>query len=684
MALPVSDIDVTPRATEAGPAHGEDFASLQSVATGDGAAQRLLAQRLVARVRRAAATFMPGSPDADDAAYHALIEALRSTHSYEGDVSLETWADALVSRSLVRFARAVRRKGHATSMFSLDETTGEPPRASASGDGLVGFDAHLARLSDVRREAVVLHHVYGFPLERSADIAQCTLAVARERLLLGRQDLCALALEAKRERAAEHKARLESWGALRDREAVGEVLTDEELDECAVIERNDPVVHASAEQVRELEHALNRATLLSATDEDRTLVERVLRAARVSTTGSKRSRDEADAELDHSVDPEGPLWLRGGATTITALLSAAVVIALLMYEPKPQQVAAKAEVTRPLTRPSPQVVSLVDARTSARGNQLTRAGVLLAPATMLREGDVLRAEGNPACIAIDPDAELCLNRSAQLKLASLSLATRSVELLDGHVVLKRSPAPEQPLLIEAGDVRAVADGAVFGVEREADGDVRVRVLEGEALVRGDGWSSKVSANQLGVYRKARGTFDVESLPNGQMMREWELHATGQRGAGIAASLDNTQPAGAQEGGEPQQTAESAKSADELMMQGAEHARAERWAEAVDAYEAVLRQHRGTPEAHIVLVRLGELRLERRKEPERALVAFERYLQEGAGPLEAEALYGTISALLQLKREDAAREKAQLFVTKFPKDPHATVLRPLLTEEEPSE
>lgn len=678
MPLPVSDIDMTPVEREGRPVRGEDLATLQKVASGDSDAQYALAQRLVSRVRRGASAFMPASLDAEDAAHHALIEVIRAAQSYLGHESVEAWADELVSRSLVRFQRAVRRRGQPASVRSLDEAIGDAPEASDAAAGLEGVDALLARLSDVRREALVLHHVYGYALERIADVAQCPSAVARERLLLSRQDLRSFSLESQADSEG-HAAALELWASLRDREALGETPSDEERDECAALERDDLAVRASAEHLHTLENLLDRATLLQLSQEDRTLAERVLRAVRVSTTGKRTARDEADAALDHSVDPEGPFWLRGGAMLITTVLSIGVIVALLMYEPKPRQVAAKAEATRPVAQPAPQVVSLVHARTSVRGNQPSRDGELLAPETVLREGDVLRTAGNPACVVIDPDAELCLNKLAELKLLSLSLATRSVELVSGHVVIKRSPLPEQPLLIEAGGVRAVANGSVFGVEREADGDVRVRVLEGEALVRGNDWSSKVSTGQLGIYRAATGTFLVEPLPHGQMTREWELHATGQRGAG--SGVENGVRSANDVAEAEKLTAEGQKTVDELMMEGAEHARAERWVEAVDAYEAVLRQHRGTPEAHIVLVRLGELRLEHRNEPERALVSFERYLQEGAGPLEAEALYGAISALLRLGRTEAARERAEQFLAKFPKAPHSVLLRSVIEPEE---
>ncbi|HEX6241982.1 MAG TPA: hypothetical protein VFZ61_13830, partial [Polyangiales bacterium] len=88
----------------------QDYLLAQRASQADGRAQKQVALRLVARVRRAAHTLMGGAAEADDAAHHALIEVLRSLGGYAGANSLEAWSDRLSARSIVRFARAVRAR----------------------------------------------------------------------------------------------------------------------------------------------------------------------------------------------------------------------------------------------------------------------------------------------------------------------------------------------------------------------------------------------------------------------------------------------------------------------------------------------------------------------------------------------------------------------------------------------
>ncbi len=73
---------------------------MQLVARGDGHAQRLLANRLVVRVRRAATAIMRGSVDADDAAQHELAPS----EAPEGDRLLAARRDM---RKLIQRDRAI-------------------------------------------------------------------------------------------------------------------------------------------------------------------------------------------------------------------------------------------------------------------------------------------------------------------------------------------------------------------------------------------------------------------------------------------------------------------------------------------------------------------------------------------------------------------------------------------------
>ncbi len=168
----------------------EDLRLMQLVASGDGHAQRLLANRLVVRVRRAATAIMRGAVDADDASQQALIEILRSAHNYRGDSSLERWADRITSRSVIRFARAVRRRNKTVEPHADAELASAEAPDDRAADGTVrGVDAYLALLSESRREVLILRHGLGHSVEEIAELTQTSPNTVKDRLLAARRDM---------------------------------------------------------------------------------------------------------------------------------------------------------------------------------------------------------------------------------------------------------------------------------------------------------------------------------------------------------------------------------------------------------------------------------------------------------------------------------------------------------------
>jgi len=168
----------------------EDLRLMQLVARGDGHAQRLLANRLVVRVRRAATAIMRGSVDADDASQHALIEILRSAHNYRGDSSVERWADRITSRSVIRFARAVRRRNQTVEPNADTELAPAEAPDERTAEGVVrGVDAYLALLPESRREVLILRHGLGHSVEEIAELTQTSPNTVKDRLLAARRDM---------------------------------------------------------------------------------------------------------------------------------------------------------------------------------------------------------------------------------------------------------------------------------------------------------------------------------------------------------------------------------------------------------------------------------------------------------------------------------------------------------------
>src|SRR5262245_56850771 len=87
-----------------------DLSLMKRVAAADKHAQRVLAHRLAARVRRISQRLLSNRADADDAAQLALIEILRSAATYRDISTIERWADRITVRTVLRHAREQRRR----------------------------------------------------------------------------------------------------------------------------------------------------------------------------------------------------------------------------------------------------------------------------------------------------------------------------------------------------------------------------------------------------------------------------------------------------------------------------------------------------------------------------------------------------------------------------------------------
>ena len=95
----------------------EDVALARAAATGDPGARRELAERLLARVRAVVFRIAGVDPDAEDMSQAAIIEVLRSAHTFRGESALETWAERIAIRSAVR---RLKQRRYRTSIVAFD------------------------------------------------------------------------------------------------------------------------------------------------------------------------------------------------------------------------------------------------------------------------------------------------------------------------------------------------------------------------------------------------------------------------------------------------------------------------------------------------------------------------------------------------------------------------------------
>ncbi len=162
------------------------------VSDGDPHAQRMLAQRLVGRVRRIARHLLSASSDADDAAQVAMVEILQSAHTYRGDASIESWMSRITARTVLRYAKNQRkwydafrpRREEAEPVVSLEERSSErlPNR----------IETYLERLPKRHREVLVLKLALEYTVEEIGELLDLPTGTVKGRLVAGRRKLRAL------------------------------------------------------------------------------------------------------------------------------------------------------------------------------------------------------------------------------------------------------------------------------------------------------------------------------------------------------------------------------------------------------------------------------------------------------------------------------------------------------------
>jgi RNA polymerase sigma-70 factor (ECF subfamily) len=169
---------------------GEDLRLMSLVASGDRRAQRLLVHRLEARVRRIANRLLGSGPDADDASQLALIEILRSAHTFREEASIERWSGRITARTALRHIRE-KRRGLAmiVPLSDIEDVGSIPPPDSVDEETPRKLQEYLDKLSDPRREALVLKHALGHTTEEIAELTGVPVGTVKDRLIAGRKQL---------------------------------------------------------------------------------------------------------------------------------------------------------------------------------------------------------------------------------------------------------------------------------------------------------------------------------------------------------------------------------------------------------------------------------------------------------------------------------------------------------------
>jgi len=169
---------------------------------------------------------------------------------------------------------------------------------------------------------------------------------------------------------------------------------------------------------------------------------------------------------------------------------------------------------------------------------------------LLREGDVLAVERGSACIAMDPEIDVCASSGTRLQLTNTRTAARRLDLLHGKVAVQLAPQPEgHKLSIVSEGVWSTAIGTAFTVQRGEDRGVQTTVLNGKVRVgETDAQSKLVAAHQRARVARGAGARqpEVAAISRSDESPEWAMLGPAKLwNAAVAATLEIAgAPAGA--------------------------------------------------------------------------------------------------------------------------------------------
>jgi RNA polymerase sigma-70 factor (ECF subfamily) len=125
---------------------------------------------------------------ADDLLQEAFLQVHRSRHTYDPDQPLRPWVFAIARHVYLMNSRATRRRLARVGAMPDDLDMPVPPEVDALADRMLVRSA-LEQIGPDRREALLLHHLWGFSFREIAGILGITGAAAKLRSSRGMADL---------------------------------------------------------------------------------------------------------------------------------------------------------------------------------------------------------------------------------------------------------------------------------------------------------------------------------------------------------------------------------------------------------------------------------------------------------------------------------------------------------------
>jgi len=160
---------------------------LAAVAGDREAAQELLTE-LLPRVGNLVRYLIGRDADVEDITQRALVEILRSLHTFRGDSQLTTWSDRIAIRTTLSHMKrrrvvAARQTDIVAELNIVQDKQGgdNPEQYLARQQAMRALD----ELPEEQRAAVVLHHIVGMSVPELADQLAVPFETVRSRLRLG-------------------------------------------------------------------------------------------------------------------------------------------------------------------------------------------------------------------------------------------------------------------------------------------------------------------------------------------------------------------------------------------------------------------------------------------------------------------------------------------------------------------
>ncbi len=160
-------------------------------ASGYKSAQRQIVDRLLNRVRSTALYLAGGHHDAEDYAQMAIIEILKSAGSYRGESTLESWAQKITVRTVMRQIKKRRWRGQFMVVSEEYEgTTDDSAEMELSRRRALQRVALLfGDLKPGVRAVMTMKLVHGYSISEIAQMLDTNEHNVRYRLRVGRQKL---------------------------------------------------------------------------------------------------------------------------------------------------------------------------------------------------------------------------------------------------------------------------------------------------------------------------------------------------------------------------------------------------------------------------------------------------------------------------------------------------------------